>query len=107
MQQTVRQQDPPPQTVTRKAKTSEALGTGDHETPLSICDFVRTVKTRTLMINIPYTSNADRVSFSDFDAVNPDAIRQLSKKQEETQRSLEKIEKGGHLPSPATAVHSC
>lgn len=24
----------------------EALGTGDHETPLSICDFVRTVKTR-------------------------------------------------------------
>ncbi|OXG18452.1 hypothetical protein C361_04577 [Cryptococcus neoformans Tu259-1] len=52
----------------------EALGTGDHETPLSICDFVRTVKTH-------------------FDAVNPDAIRQLSKKQEETQRSLEKIEK--------------
>nr|KIR86239.1 hypothetical protein I308_03183 [Cryptococcus tetragattii IND107] len=53
---------------------TNALGTGDHETPLSICDFVRTVKTH-------------------FDAVNPDAIRQLSKKQEETQRSLEKIEK--------------
>ncbi|EAL20102.1 hypothetical protein CNBF4280 [Cryptococcus deneoformans B-3501A] len=46
---------------------TNALGTGDHETPLSICDFVRTVKTH--------------------------AIRQLSKKQEETQRSLEKIEK--------------
>ncbi|KGB75778.1 hypothetical protein CNBG_1616 [Cryptococcus deuterogattii R265] len=53
---------------------TNALGTGDHETPLSICDFVRTVKTH-------------------FDAVNPEAIRQLSKKQEETQRSLEKIEK--------------
>lgn len=36
------------------------------------------------------------VLFSDFDAVNPDAIRQLSKKQEETQRSLEKIERGAH-----------
>ncbi|UOH81788.1 hypothetical protein LQV05_004468 [Cryptococcus neoformans] len=50
---------------------TNALGTGDHETPLSICDFVRTVKTH--------------------------AIRQLSKKQEETQRSLEKIEKGGFI----------
>nr|ODO03701.1 hypothetical protein L204_00037 [Cryptococcus depauperatus CBS 7855] len=53
---------------------TNALGTGNHEIPLEVCDFVRTVKTQ-------------------FDAVNPDALRQLSKKQEETQRSLEKIEK--------------
>ncbi|ODO09526.1 hypothetical protein I350_03129 [Cryptococcus amylolentus CBS 6273] len=53
---------------------TNALGTGDHETPLAVCDFVRTVKTH-------------------FDAINPDSLRQLSKKQDETQRSLEKIEK--------------
>ncbi|WVQ81131.1 hypothetical protein IAT38_003253 [Cryptococcus sp. DSM 104549] len=53
---------------------TNALGTGDHETPLAVCEFVRTVKTL-------------------FDGINPQALRQLSKKQEETQRSLEKIEK--------------
>lgn len=47
------------------------------------------------------------VLFPDFDAVNPDAIRQLSKKQEETQRSLEKIERGAHdlLSAPTVADH--
>ncbi|WVF65462.1 hypothetical protein IAT40_000190 [Kwoniella sp. CBS 6097] len=53
---------------------TNALSTGDHEIPLAVCDFVRTVK-------------------SHFDSIPPHMLFKLSKKQEETTRSLEKIEK--------------
>nr|XP_031858905.1 uncharacterized protein CI109_005725 [Kwoniella shandongensis]KAA5525977.1 hypothetical protein CI109_005725 [Kwoniella shandongensis] len=53
---------------------TNALSTGDHETPLAVCEFVRTVKAH-------------------FDGISPQMLYKLSKKQEETQRSLEKIEK--------------
>ncbi|WVR08986.1 hypothetical protein IAU60_006046 [Kwoniella sp. DSM 27419] len=53
---------------------TNALSTGDHETPLAVCDFVRTVKAH-------------------FDGIPPHMLFKLSKKQEETTRSLEKIEK--------------
>ncbi|WWC73012.1 uncharacterized protein I206_106977 [Kwoniella pini CBS 10737] len=53
---------------------TNALSTGDHNTPLEVCDFVRTVK-------------------SHFDGIPPHMLYKLSKKQEETTRSLEKIER--------------
>ncbi|ORY33107.1 Translin [Naematelia encephala] len=53
---------------------TNSLSTGDHEIPLAVCDFVRTVKTY-------------------FDGISPAMLYKLSKKQEETTRSLEKIEK--------------
>ncbi|WRT69153.1 uncharacterized protein IL334_006137 [Kwoniella shivajii] len=53
---------------------TNALSTGDHNTPLEVCDFVRTVKAH-------------------FDGIPPHMLYKLSKKQEETTRSLEKIEK--------------
>ncbi|WWC91103.1 uncharacterized protein L201_006044 [Kwoniella dendrophila CBS 6074] len=53
---------------------TNALSTGDHQTPLEVCDFVRTVKAH-------------------FDGISPQMLYKLSKKQEETTRSLEKIEK--------------
>ncbi|KAK4683857.1 hypothetical protein P7C73_g6357, partial [Tremellales sp. Uapishka_1] len=53
---------------------TNALSSGDHETPLTVCDFVRTVK-------------------SYFDSIPPHMLRKLQSKQEETTRSLEKIEK--------------
>ncbi|CAK9781708.1 unnamed protein product [Cutaneotrichosporon oleaginosum] len=54
---------------------TNALSTGDHNTPLAVCNFVRVVKTL-------------------FDGISPSMLYKLSKKQEETTRSLEKIEKG-------------
>ncbi|KAK8843988.1 hypothetical protein IAR55_006781 [Kwoniella newhampshirensis] len=53
---------------------TNALSTGDHGTPLAVCEFVRTVKAH-------------------FDGISPQMLYKLSKKQDETQRSLEKIEK--------------
>ncbi|WWD06845.1 hypothetical protein V865_004941 [Kwoniella europaea PYCC6329] len=53
---------------------TNALSTGDHNTPLEVCEFVRTVKAH-------------------FDGIPPHMLYKLSKKQEETTRSLEKIEK--------------
>lgn len=53
---------------------TNALSTGDHETPLAVCEFVRVVKTH-------------------FDSVPSWMLYKLSKKQEETTRSLEKIER--------------
>ncbi|RXK37435.1 hypothetical protein M231_05258 [Tremella mesenterica] len=53
---------------------TNALSTGDHETPLSVCRFVRDVKAK-------------------FDRIPPFLIKPLAKKQEETTRSLEKIER--------------
>ncbi|WOO84912.1 Translin-associated protein X [Vanrija pseudolonga] len=53
---------------------TNALSTGDHDTPLAVCNFVRTVKTL-------------------FDVIPESVLYKLKKKQEETTRSLEKIEK--------------
>lgn len=53
---------------------TNALSTGDHHVPLAVCEFVRSVKTR-------------------FDGIPSHMLYKLSKKQEETTRSLEKIEK--------------
>ncbi|BEI92687.1 uncharacterized protein CcaverHIS019_0503150 [Cutaneotrichosporon cavernicola] len=53
---------------------TNALSTGDHNTPLAVCNFVRVVKTL-------------------FDGIAPSVLFKLKKKQEETTRSLEKIEK--------------
>ncbi|ORX39189.1 Translin [Kockovaella imperatae] len=53
---------------------TNALSTGDAETPQEICAFVRNIKTY-------------------FDGIPTHHLRQLSKKQEETTRSLMKIEK--------------
>ncbi|RSH83321.1 uncharacterized protein EHS24_006999 [Apiotrichum porosum] len=50
------------------------LSTGDHDVPLAVCSFVRDVK----LI---------------FDAIPPKMVPKLDRKQEETTRSLEKIEK--------------
>lgn len=69
----------------RTATLMSALSTGDHETPLSVCNFVRTVKTR---MSSPGQLTAV------FDGIPPHVLFKLSKKQEETTRSLEKIEKG-------------
>jgi hypothetical protein len=85
-----------------------ALSTGDHESPLSVCDFVRTVKscqsdqTRTVLPNPLQTllKLAHQADLSDFDSIPPSRLsshmaRKLGKKQEETTRSLQKIESGG------------
>ncbi|GMK55859.1 hypothetical protein CspeluHIS016_0209150 [Cutaneotrichosporon spelunceum] len=53
---------------------TNALSTGDHNTPLAVCNFVRVVK-------------------SLFDGIGPSVLYKLKKKQEETTRSLEKIER--------------
>ncbi|KAL7421286.1 hypothetical protein Q5752_004171 [Cryptotrichosporon argae] len=53
---------------------TNCLSQGDHETPLAVCQFVRVVKTK-------------------FDGVPAHVLKKLAKKQEETTRSLEKIEK--------------
>nr|XP_018259266.1 uncharacterized protein I303_08194 [Kwoniella dejecticola CBS 10117]OBR81424.1 hypothetical protein I303_08194 [Kwoniella dejecticola CBS 10117] len=63
--------------------------TGDHNTPLEVCEFVRTVK-------------------SHFDGIPPHMLYKLSKKQEETTRSLEKIERGMSLAQLSSlAFHLC
>jgi hypothetical protein len=57
---------------------------------LAVCDFVRTVKIREF--------TADQIIApslrADFDGISPSTLRQLRKKQDETARSLEKIERG-------------
>lgn len=53
---------------------TNALSTGDHVTPLAVCDFVRTVKIY-------------------FDSIPSWMLQKLTRKQEETGRSVEKIEK--------------
>lgn len=68
-----------------------ALSTGDHETPLAVCEFVRVVKSRKFR---PYPRACSQLRMSDFDAVPSWMLYKLSKKQEETNRSLEKIERG-------------
>lgn len=66
---------------------TNALSTGDHETPLQVCDFVRTVKTRACNGCCVWLNSV-------FDSIPESTLYKLKKKQEETTRSLEKIEKG-------------
>ena len=80
-----------------------ALSTGDHEVPIAVCDFVRSVKTRKLPFLLPTLLTPAlplplqchlRFERTGFDGISPHMLFKLSKKQEETTRSLEKIEKG-------------
>lgn len=68
-----------------------ALSTGDHETPLAVCDFVRTVKgcePSGLQVH-----NSTENPLTDFDGIPSSMLWKLNKKQEETSRSVQKIEK--------------